>query len=602
MAVIGSIRKRSGLLIGVIVVALVLFLVSDMFRNPTGPQAPVEAEKDMISFGGVDTLVRTDMDSLYGNAIKYLYYGREPFVTSFTGEEEIKDLQAARDFSLAMRLLLQEDIDALGGVTLHSNADYQSMISQDAPASMFFRNSIFDTLELRNNVEMADDTLVQFLNSAAQSLPGQSSYNLVKLMADEMKNVRTINYNLAVLNSGLRSPKWMNKTFGELSENTEKINLSKAPNPKDSENISNSYQGYRFFPEAELSCIMMSQEVESSNWKKTKSKALDKAMQKAPSDYEVLDLTEQTVLVNNQFNLTDSLEKLKKAGSRMYQSSTGGFSCMAVFVQETFGLSYWKASPVISLDSMRKVVNSELSEEEIFAFATDNGLITEDSSLDGDGFKSWVKTYQSPRFYSSADLDSAGILIVKWSKDSAVDYSVVSSAVQKVGKPSSQSTKEFNGKADQDYSALSDNWNANRAFSLGAVTSGYSGISSIVALENNKDIIDWVFSNEEGSVELFESTDNTTGFKTRYFIHIDRILPEGKVENKEDLSREGLSFRRYYNTSGANLPNILAYDAVSTPPIWSPMTENVLDFSKNRTHTELMLDLFFALRNKDWSF
>ena len=86
MAVIGSIRKRSGLLIGVIVVALVLFLVSDMFRNPTGPQAPVEAEKDMISFGGVDTLVRTDMDSLYGNAIKYLYYGREPFVTSFTGE------------------------------------------------------------------------------------------------------------------------------------------------------------------------------------------------------------------------------------------------------------------------------------------------------------------------------------------------------------------------------------------------------------------------------------------------------------------------------------------------------------------------------------
>ena len=69
---------------------------------------------------------------------------------------------------------------------------------------MFFRNSIFDTLELRNNIETTLDTLVQFLNSAAQSKPGEPQYE-VKLMADEMRNVRTINYNLAVLNLALEA-------------------------------------------------------------------------------------------------------------------------------------------------------------------------------------------------------------------------------------------------------------------------------------------------------------------------------------------------------------------------------------------------------------
>lgn len=604
MAVIGSIRKRSGLLIGVIVVALVLFLVSDMFRNPMGPQDQVEAEKDMISFGDVDTLLRADVDSLYGNAIKYLYYGREPIGSSFIGNEEIKDVQAARDFSLAMRLLLQEDIDALGGVTLYSNADYQSMISQDAAASMFFRNSIFDTIDIRSNVEMADDTLVQFLNSGAQVIPGQSNFNLAKVMADEMKNVRTINYNLAVLNSGLRSPVWMNETFDKLRKNAEKSGYSKTTIKKSSDNISNSYQGYRFFPEAEISCIVMAQEISNENFEKAQNNAYSEAKKKDPSAYEVVDLTQQTAILNNQFDFTDSLVKFRQTGNKIIPTvPVNGYSSMAIVVQETFGLSYWKESPAITLDSMRKVVNSDLTEEEIFDFALSNDLIIEDSSLGRGGFdfNAWAKTYQSPRSFSSTELDSAGMLVVKWSQDTVVDYSVVSWAVRKVSQPSSKSNEDFTKEADKQFKVLSDAWNPNQAIPVGRVTAGYSGISSIEALENNKDVIDWVFSNEEGAVKWFESTDNATGFKSRYFIHIDRIFPEGEVQNKDELP-EGLSLRRYYNTPGANLPNILAYDAVSTPPIWGPMTENVLDFSNNRTHTELMLDLFFALRNKDWSF
>ena len=52
----------------------------------------------------------------------------------------------------------------------------------------------------------------------------------------------------------------------------------------------------------------------------------------------------------------------------------------------------------------------------------------------------------------------------------------------------------------------------------------------------------------------------------------------------------------------AGLPNILAYDPVTTAPLWSPMTALEVNRNQNPSYSELMLDLFYALRTKEWSF
>ena len=129
MAVIGSIRQRSGLLIGVIVVALVLFLISDMFRNPMAPQDVIEQDEDVVVFDGQEIPSR-EVDSLYTQAWNDIYFG--PLIQSFLGQVAINDRQSSRDFALAMQLLFQQDIDALGGITFRSEEDLQDMISRDA--------------------------------------------------------------------------------------------------------------------------------------------------------------------------------------------------------------------------------------------------------------------------------------------------------------------------------------------------------------------------------------------------------------------------------------------------------------------------------------
>ena len=102
MAVIGSIRQRSGLLIGVIVVALVLFLVSDMFRNPMAPQEVIERDEDVVVFDG-QKIPSREVDSLYTRAWNDIYFGS--LSQSFLGQAPINDRQSARDFTLAMQLL-----------------------------------------------------------------------------------------------------------------------------------------------------------------------------------------------------------------------------------------------------------------------------------------------------------------------------------------------------------------------------------------------------------------------------------------------------------------------------------------------------------------
>ena len=166
--------------------------------------APTETEEDMITFDGVDTSSAV-IDSLYGKALKDLYYdGR--LGNLFIGEKLINDVQAARDYSLAMQLLFQQDVDALGGISLSTKADLQSMIVHGESASLFFENSIFDSLGLRKDGKMDLDLLVQVINNASSSLPGENNNALVQNIVQEMMNVRTMNFNLALLNTGLRSP------------------------------------------------------------------------------------------------------------------------------------------------------------------------------------------------------------------------------------------------------------------------------------------------------------------------------------------------------------------------------------------------------------
>ena len=601
MAVIGSIRRRSGLLIGVIVVALVLFLISDMFRNPMSANAPMETEEDMVTFDGVDTSSAV-IDSLYGKALKDLYYdGR--LGNLFIGDKLINDVQAARDYSLAMQLLFQQDVDALGGISLSTKADLQSMIVHGESASLFFENSIFDSLELRKDGKMDLDLLVQVINNASSSLPGENNNALVQNIVQEMKNVRTINFNLALLNTGLRSPSWMNKTFDELNQNGGSGLAQNTSNKASETKIYNYHQGYRFAPAAKISFFSRRQKLSEDNIRRTRSEALDKAMENEdPSSFEVVDLTMGRAVLSNNIDFTNHIEKFKSTGSYRIETNLDDFSCTAVHVKEAFGLSFWKASPTISMDSILKVVASDLSEESIFDFATTHDLIAEDdlSLKSAQDVNAWAKDYSSPRFYH----DSVGrpdILVVKWSMDNPVDFSVVSYAKGEFAAPSSESSAQFTLLAKEELSTISESWNANALRYSDWLTPGYSGIPEIAGLENNKEAVNWIFAHEVGSDSVFVSTGEN-GILTSHFIRIDKIVSEGGINAKEDLPNATRNFKIYKNTTKANLPNLLAFDAVTTSPIWTPMTADVLNFTNNRTHSELMLDLFFGLRNKKWSF
>ena len=50
------------------------------------------------------------------------------------------------------------------------------------------------------------------------------------------------------------------------------------------------------------------------------------------------------------------------------------------------------------------------------------------------------------------------------------------------------------------------------------------------------------------------------------------------------------------------LSNILAYNPVTTAPLWAPMMALEVNRYQNPSYSELMLDLFYALRTKKWSF
>ena len=185
--------------------------------------------------------------------------------------------------------------------------------------------------------------------------------------------------------------------------------------------------------------------------------------------------------------------------------------------------------------------------------------------------------------------------------DSLIDFSVVSYAKEEFAAPSSESSAQFNLLAQEELSTISESWNANALRYSDWLTPGYSGIPEIAGLENNKEAINWIFAHEVGSYGMFMSTDEN-GLLSSHFVHIDKIVSEGEINAKEDLPNASRNFKDYTNTTKANLPNLLAFDAVTTSPIWTPMTADVLNFTNNRTHSELMLDLFFGLRNKKWSF
>ena len=704
MAVIGSIRQRSGLLIGVIVVALVLFLISDMFRNPMGPKDVIDREEDMVVFDGQEIPTR-EVDSLYTKAWNSTYFG--PLSQTFLGAAPINDRQAARDYALAMQLLFQRDIDALGGVTFSSEEDLQAMITRDASASSFFANALFDSLGVRINGQIDLDALVAFLNTATNPLPGESPNAMASSIRHEMGNVRTINANLAMLNAGLRSPAWMDSTFDAL--NTQQVSVEywpiksrvKSGTTIDSNSVvSNFWQAYNMAPSRSVSLYTQSLTHTRETIDSVKSVVLyDVSVNASNQPQEILDLSDSRLTSSMGGDFSSYREPLRNVGETVVVEDARVKSATAIQVDKVYGLSVWKESLLISIDTMMQVIGDGSALNDAFVFAEENELIADDmpSLLRDAQVRNWAKTLNGSLTYRALSPDSVPVLIVKNFNALRPEFSVVSVASAPYGLVSQSAVGKFNKAVDSFHTILSSSWDAGASIvslqtlpDVSNISRGYSGINR-PGLEQNKNLVDWIFSSELGAIDTFV-TSNEDGSRTCYYIRLNAITPSGLAQDvsvlleptkriaaqlfatkagfvdllaafnnaastesfldrygmqsdakqiqvsmnqpqisgisvakalrsiagtalnlsigDEALVESGLGdvalVRRTgdvvqgYSTAG--LTNILAYDPVQMAPIWAPMMSLEVNRAQNPSYSELMVDLFYALRSKEWSF
>ena len=704
MAVIGSIRQRSGLLIGVIVVALVLFLVSDMFRNPMAPQDVIDREEDVVVFDGQE-IPSGAVDSLYTRAWIDTYFG--PLAESFLGQAAISDRQSARDFCLAMQLLFQQDIDALGGITFRSEQDLQAMITRDASASSFLANSLFDSLGVRNNGQIDVDALVAFLNTAINPLPGESPNALAASIRHEMGNVRTINANLAILNAGLRSPSWMDSTFTALNSQQVGVEYWPIKSPINSNtsidstsSVTKFWQAFNMVSTRSISMYTQSLNHTEKTIDSVKSVVLYEASVNASDQpLEVLDLSDSRLASSKGGDFSSYRQSLRVVGETVVVGDARIKSATALQVQETFGLSIWEERGSVSIDTMISVIGDGSTLKNAFAFAKSNRLIVDNipSLLQDPQVRNWAKTLNSPLTYQALSPDSVPLLLVKNTDAEKPEFSVVSVASKPYGLVSQSAVGVFNDVVDSVYTMLSSSWDSGASIvglqaisDVPNISRGYSGINH-PGLEQNKNLVDWIFSSESGAIDTFV-TSNEDGSRTCYFIRLNAISPSGIAQdlsallnptskiaaqliaskgsfpqllNALDNAKSLKSFLETYGfnqdaqqaqvtmsqpsisgisnakalrgiagyalqstigeaalvksgfgdvalvrrTAEANqgsfvngLSNILAYDPVTTAPLWAPMRSLEINRNQNPSYSELMLDLFYALRTKEWSF
>ncbi|HAB90204.1 MAG TPA: hypothetical protein DCF84_06670 [Bacteroidetes bacterium] len=704
MAVIGSIRQRSGLLIGVIVVALVLFLISDMFRNPMAPQDVIERDEDVVVFDGQEIPSRA-VDSLYTRAWNDIYFG--PLIQSFLGQAPINDRQSVRDFSLAMQLLFQRDIDALGGITFRSEEDLQDMIAKDASASSFFANALFDSLGVRNNGQIDMDALVAFLNTAINPLPGESPNALATSIRHEMGNVRTINANLAILNAGLRSPSWMDSTFELLNSQQVSVEYWPIKNRVNSNTSIDStsaavnfWQAFNMMSSRSISMYAQSLTHTEETIDSVKSVVLYEAsVNSADQPLEVLDLSDSRLTSSKGGDFSPHKQSLRVVGETIVVGDNRSKSATAVQVQEVFGLSIWAESSSVSIDTMIGIIGDGSALNDAFVFAQTNRLITNDipSLFQDPQVRSWAKTLNSSLTYQALSPDSVPVLIVKNTKAEQPEFSVVSVVSAPYGLVSQFAVGEFNNAVDSMYTMLSSSWDAGASIAglqatpdVPNISRGYSGINR-PGLEQNKNLVDWIFSNEMGAIDTFV-TSNEDGSRTCYYVRLNAITPSGIAQDVSTLSDPTRQIASQYISSKGNfsellnafeisgslqsfleaygyqqeakqvqltmsqpqisriantkalrgmagaalqlpigevalvesgfgdvalvrrtaevsqgrfvtgLANVLAYDPITTAPLWSPMLALEVNRNQNPSYSELMLDLFYALRNKEWAF
>ena len=704
MAVIGSIRQRSGLLIGVIVVALVLFLVSDMFRNPMAPQEVIERDEDVVVFDG-QKIPSREVDSLYTRAWNDIYFGS--LSQSFLGQAPINDRQSARDFTLAMQLLFQQDIDALGGITFRSEEDLQAMITRDASASSFFANALFDSLGVRNNGQLDMDALVAFLNTAINPLPGESPNALATSIRHEMGNVRTINANLAILNAGLRSPSWMDSTFESL--NSQQVSVDYWPIKNRGNSVTaidstsaaaNFWQAYNMVSSRGISMYAQSLTHSEETIDSVKSVVLyEVSVNSSEQPLEVLDLSDSRLTSSKGGDFSPYKQSLRVVGETAVVGDNRSKAATAVQVQEVFGLSIWAESSSVSIDTMIEIIGDGSALNDAFVFAQNNRLVTNDiPSLFQDAqVRSWAKTLNSSITYQALSPDSVPVLIVKNTNAVQPDFSVVSVVSAPYGLVSQTAVGEFNTAVDSMYAMLSSSWDVGASITslqaipdMSNISRGFSGINR-PGLKQNKNLVDWIFSSEMGAIDTFVIS-NEDGSRTCYFVRLNAITPSGIAQDVSTLldptrqiasqyisSRGSFSellnafesagslqnflevygfqqdakqvevtmnqpqISRISNTkalrgiAGAalhlpidevalvesgfgdvalvrrtaevsqgslvtGLSNILAYDPVTTAPLWAPMMTLEVNRYQNPSYSELMLDLFYALRTKEWSF
>ena len=414
---------------------------------------------------------------------------------------------------------------------------------------------------------------------------------------------------------------------------------------------------------------------------------------------EVLDLSDSRLTSSKGGDFSPYRQSLRVVGETVVVGDNRSKAATAVQVQEVFGLSIWAESSSVSIDTMIEIIGDGSALNDAFVFAQNNRLITNDipSLLQDAQVRSWAKTLNSSTTYQALSPDSVPVLIVKNANAAQPDFSVVSVVSAPYGLVSQSAVGEFNTAVDSMYAMLSSSWDAGTSITslqaipdMSNISRGFSGINR-PGLEQNKNLVDWIFSSEMGAIDTFV-TSNEDGSRTCYFVRLNSITPSGIAQDVSTLleptrqiasqyisSRGGLSellnalesasslqsfleaygfqqdakqvqvtmsqpqISRISNTkalrgmAGAalqlpigdvalvesgfgdvalvrrtaevsqgslvtGLSNILAYDPVTTAPLWAPMMALEVNRYQNPSYSELMLDLFYALRTKEWSF
>ena len=158
---------------------------------------------------------------------------------------------------------------------------------------------------------------------------------------------------------------------------------------------------------------------------------------------------------------------------------------------------------------------------------------------------------------------------------------MVSVASAPYGLVSQSAVGEFNTAVDSMYATLSSSWDAGTSITslqaipdISNISRGFSGINR-PGLEQNKNLVDWIFSSEMGAIDTFV-TSNEDGSRTCYFVRLNAITPSGIAQDVSTLLEPTRQIASQYISSRGSLSELLnALESASSLPkllrgVWIP--------------------------------